>query len=103
MIRKVRHILSGEFLSVAWLRKQSKFFGLVAGLLFVYVLSGYHASIKQQELTQLKTEVQNLRYEYLTISAELAEMSLQSHVAKELTMQGSSLQQNKMPLVTIEQ
>lgn len=102
MIRKIRHILSGEFLNVEWLRSQSRYLGLLGVLLLLYVLSGYHAGMKQQELTQLKNEVQNLRYEYLTISAELAEMSLQSHVARELSMQGSSLQQNKTPLVTIE-
>lgn len=102
-IKKIQSWLSGEQLRSDFLRKQYKLLALIAGLLFLYILAGYNSMKQQRRLSDLKREVKIAKFEYLTISAELAEKSRQSKIVDRLHDTGDKLQENRTPVIQIRQ
>ena len=100
--RKIQGFLNGELLRSEWVRKQYKLIGLIAFLVFVYILAGYHSMQQQHQLTDLRKEVRDKKFEYLTLSTELVTVTRQSEVQKELERRGSKLKENKKPAVKIQ-
>ena len=99
--RKIQGFLNGELLGSEWMRSQYKLIGLIVGLVFVYILAGYHSMQQQHKLSDLKKEVRDKKFEYLTLSTELVTVTRQSEVVKELETRGSKLKENKTPAVKI--
>lgn len=100
-VKKIQSWLSGEKLRSESFRKQYKLIGLIAVLLFVYILTGYNSMKQQRHLSDLKREVKMAKFEYLTISAELAEKTRQSKIHDQLQSQSSKLQENRTPIIQI--
>lgn len=100
-VKKIQSWLSGEKLRSEAFRKQYKLIGLIAVLLFVYILTGYNSMKQQRHLSDLKREVKMAKFEYLTISAELAEKTRQSKIHDQLQSQSSKLQENRTPIIQI--
>lgn len=97
----IRSLFNGEiFHSEAW-REQYKLFGLIAVLIFCYILSGYQAIRQQHTITDLKHEVLDAKFEYMTIHAEYANITKQSEILKQLRTHESTLQTNNNPLIQI--
>ena len=100
--RRIQGFLNGELLRSQWVRKQYKLIALIVGLVFIYILAGYRSMQQQHRLTDLRKEVRDKKFEYLTLSTELATVTRQSRVVKELEQRGSNLKENKKPMVRIK-
>jgi len=100
--RTIQGWLNGEMLRSEWVRKQYKLIGLIIGLVFLYILAGYHSMQQQHKLTDLRKEVRDKKFEYLTLSTELVNVTRQSQVTKELEERGSKLKENKTPAIRVK-
>lgn len=94
--------LNGEFLRSEWLRKQYKLIVLVCVLVFIYILAGYHAMQQQHRLSDLRKEVRDKKFEYLSLSTQLVNVTRQTSIVEELNNRGSKLKENKKPAVRVE-
>ncbi len=99
--RKIQGVLNGEFLRSERVRKQYKLFALIVVLVFFYILAGYRSMQQQHRLTDLRKEVRDKRFEYLTLSAELVSRTRQSQVIASLAERGSNLKPNETPAIKV--
>ena len=98
----IRAWLNGDKLRSRRLREQYPLIGLIVGLIFLYILTGYQSAKQQNRLTDTKKEMLDAKFRYMTISAELTNATRQSQVAERLREQGSSLQENRVPPTKIK-
>ncbi|MBQ7631766.1 MAG: hypothetical protein IJS82_03285 [Paludibacteraceae bacterium] len=89
--------LNGDKLRSKKIREQYPLIGLIVGLLFVYILTGYQAVKQQHRLTDTKKEMLDAKFRYMTISAQLTDETKQSKIVAALKEQGSGLQENRVP------
>jgi uncharacterized membrane-anchored protein YhcB (DUF1043 family) len=89
--------LNGDKLRSRKIREQYPLIGLIVGLIFLYILTGYQSAKQQHRLTDTKKEMLDAKFKYMTISAQLTNMTRQSQVIQALREQGSSLQENTVP------
>ena len=101
IIPLIQNILSGETLRQESVRKQYKLIALIVGLVFLYILAGYHAAKQQHRLSDLQKEVKDKKFEYLTISSELVNITKMSNISHELQQRGSVVQESKEPALRI--
>ena len=94
--------LNGDKLRSKKIREQYPLLGLIAVLIFLYILTGYQSAKQQNRLTDTKKEMLDAKFRYMTISAELTNATRQSQVAERLREQGSSLQENRVPPTKIK-
>lgn len=99
--QEIQAFLNGDILRSGWLRKQYKLLALIAVLVFVYILGGYNSMQQHHRLSDLKNEVRDAKFEYLTISAKRAEMTRQSQIVRALNEHGSPLRENRKPAVEV--
>lgn len=113
-IKRIQTWLSGEMLRSDFVRKQYKVTALAIGLLFIYILAGYNSARQQRRLNDIKREVKMAKFEYLAVSAQLAEQTRQSKIydklqAAENKSQENSgrksvkLQENRVPVIQLRQ
>ncbi len=76
--------------------------GLIVGLIFLYILTGYQAVKQQHRLTDTKKEMLDAKFRYMTISAQLTNTTRQSQVIEALQINGSALQENRIPPTKIK-
>jgi len=98
----IQGLLNGEFLRSEWLRKQYKLIVLICVLVFIYILAGYHAMQQQHRLSDLRKEVRDKKFEYLSLSTQLVNVTRQTSIVEELEKKGSNLKENKRPAVKID-
>ena len=98
----IQEVLNGEFLRSEWFRKQYKLIILICVLVFIYILAGYHSIQQQHRLSDLRKEVRDKKFEYLSLSTQLVNVTMQSSIVAELEKKGSPLKENKKPAVKIE-
>ncbi|MBQ3998011.1 MAG: hypothetical protein II644_01595 [Paludibacteraceae bacterium] len=89
--------LNGDWLRSQKIREQYPLIGLIVGLIFLYILTGYQAVKQQHRLTDTKKEMLDAKFRYMTISAELTNTTRQSHIINVLKENGSTLQENTKP------
>lgn len=94
--------LNGEILRSGWLRKQYKLIALLSILTFIYILGGYRSMQQHHRLSDLKSEVKDIKFEYLTISAKRSELTRQSQIERSLKERDSEVARNKRPVVLIK-
>jgi hypothetical protein len=97
-----RDILNGNILTKKFLQKQYGLIGMIAILMFMYVDNRYYCETQQAKEIELKKKIQDVKYESLTISAELMQISRQSNVLKMVNERGLNLIQTTTPPVVIE-
>ena len=91
--------LNGDKLRSKKIREQYPLIGLIVGLIFLYILTGYQAAKQQHRLTDTKKEMLDAKFRYMTISAQLTNSTRQSQILQELQKNGSTLQENRVPPV----
>lgn len=101
-IKTVQSWLSGEKLRSEFLRKQYRLIALIVAMFFVYILAGYNSMRQQRHLSDLKREVKMAKFEYLTISAQLAEQTRQSKIGNRIEEGGKKVEENRTPVVMIK-
>jgi cell division protein FtsL len=94
--------LNGDKLRSQKFREQYPLIGLIAVLLFLYILTGYQSAKQQHRLTDTKKEMLDAKFRYMTISAELTNLTRQSTVVEALKENGSELRENNVAPVKIE-
>lgn len=94
--------LNGEVLRSKSIRKQYPLIGLIVGLVFLYILTGYQSVKQQHRLTDTKKEMLDAKFRYMTISAQLTNATRQSQIIEVLQANGSELQENRVPPVKIK-
>lgn len=86
-------IVGGDFLNSKFVRKQIKLILLIVFFLFIYISNRYISQQEIIEISQLKEQLKDIKYDALTRSSELTERSRQSHVEEYLKEKGDSLLQ----------
>jgi len=94
--------LNGDLLRSKKIREQYPLIGLIVGLIFLYILTGYQSVKQQHRLTDTKKEMLDAKFRYMTISAQLTNTTRQSQVMQALHDNGSTLQENTIPPVKIK-
>ena len=89
--------LNGDKLRSKRFKEQYPLIGLIAGLVFLYILFGYQSAKQQHHLTDTKNEMLDAKFRYMTISAQLTNTTRQSHIIDALRECGSTLQENTKP------
>lgn len=94
--------LNGDKLRSKKIREQYPLIGLIVGLVFLYILTGYQSAKQQHRLTDTKLEMLDAKFRYMTISAQLTNTTRQSQVIEALRANGSELRENNVPPVKIK-
>jgi len=89
--------LNGDMLRSQKIREQYPLIGLIVGLIFLYILTGYQAAKQQHRLTDTKKEMLDAKFRYMTISAQLTNTTRQSQIIEALQENGSALKENNVP------
>ena len=89
--------LNGDKLRSKRAREYYPLVGLIVGLVFLYILTGYQSAKQQHRLTDTKKEMLDAKFRYMTISAQLTNTTRQSQIIEALRANGSTLQENTKP------
>ena len=98
----LRDILNGNILTNKFLQKQYGLLIMIAALTFLYVDNRFYCETRVAKEIELKKKIQDVKYESLTISAELMEISRQSNVMNKVNESGIPLIQSTTPPIVIE-
>ena len=101
-VHDIQSWLNGDKLRSQKIREQYPLIGLIVGLVFLYILTGYQSAKQQHRLTDTKKEMLDAKFRYMTISAQLTNRTRQSQVIEVLKVNGSELQENRIPPVKIK-
>ena len=101
-VHDIQSWLNGDKLRSQKIREQYPLIGLIVGLVFLYILTGYQSAKQQHRLTDTKKEMLDAKFRYMTISAQLTNSTRQSQVIEVLKINGSELQENRVPPVKIK-
>ncbi len=98
----LRDILNGDILTKKFFQKQYGLVIMIAVLAFLYIDNRYYCETQLATEIELKKKILDAKYESLTISAELMEISRQSNVMKAVNDNGLGLIENTTPPIVIE-
>ena len=98
----IRDFLNGNILTNKFLQKQYVLLIMIAALTFLYVDNRFYCETQLAKEIDLKKKIQDVKYESLTISAELMEISRQSNVMNKVNENGINLIQSTTPPIVIE-
>ncbi|HBG86698.1 MAG TPA: hypothetical protein DEG09_10315 [Marinilabiliaceae bacterium] len=92
-----KEFINGQFFSSSSLVKQWPYFVFVVILAFIYINNHYAVEKLLKEQVGLNRELQELKYEAITTSSELMQMSRQSEVVSKVNDAGLELEVLKSP------
>jgi hypothetical protein len=98
----IRDFLNGNILTNKFLQKQYGLLIMIAALTFLYVDNRFYCETQLAKEIDLKKKIQDVKYESLTISAELMEISRQSNVMNKVNENGINLIQSTTPPIVID-
>jgi cell division protein FtsL len=98
----VRDILNGNFLTKKFFRRQYLLIILLVVLSIVYIDNRYSSEKQIAYTASLKKNIQDAKYESLTISAELMEISRQSNIFRLMQSKGMKLKPSNTPPIVVE-
>ncbi|MDR0938668.1 MAG: hypothetical protein LBN29_04825 [Mediterranea sp.] len=93
----LKSILGGDILATDFFRRQAKLLVLIMVLIIFYIHNRYASQQQQIEIDHLKRELTDIKYDALTRSSELMEMSRQSHIEEYISNKGSELRTPTSP------
>lgn len=96
-----RDILNGNILTKKFFQKQYGLMIMIAILTFMYVDNRYYCETQLAKEIRLKKDIQDLKYESLTISADLMTISRQSNVMNTVNSRGINLIEACTPPIVI--
>ena len=98
----IRDILNGNILTKNFIKKQYKLLIMMSLLAFLYVDNRYYCETQLAKEIKLKKEILDLKYESMTISAELMAISRQSNVLSIVKAKGLKLRETYTPAIEIK-
>jgi hypothetical protein len=99
---KLRDVLNGNILTKKFFQKQYGLLIMIAVLTFFYVDNRYYCETQLAKEIEMKKKIKDAKYESLTISAELMQISRQSNVFKMVNDSGLNLIETISPPIVIE-
>ncbi len=72
----------------------------LALLAFIYIANNYYAENNIREISKLRKELKELRYEYINVKTRLMQIEKQSQIAK--ILEKSGIKKNNQPVKIIE-
>jgi hypothetical protein len=93
--RALQEFLGGDYLSKEWVTGNISYILFVALLAMIYIANTYNTEKKFKMIERTKTELKELRYEYITTKSALMFLGRQSEISKRAVQQG--LKEAKMP------
>ena len=97
----LKDVASGEALGREWLQRQIPFILFLVMIALFYINNRFTYEAQLRDIDRLKKELIDAKYESLTVSEELMQMSRQSYVIDKLREQGSDLEVSTEPAVVI--
>ena len=97
----LKDVASGEALGREWLQRQIPFILFLVMIALFYINNRFTYEAQLRDIDSLKKELIDAKYESLTVSEELMQMSRQSYVIDKLREQGSNLEVSTEPAVVI--
>ncbi len=98
-----RDVLNGNILSKNFIKKQYGLFLMIAILILFYVDNRYKTEKNISKEVKLKKELQDVKFESLTISAELTKLSRRTYVLDYINSKGLNLKESPYAPVVIEE
>ena len=98
----LRDILNGNILTKKIIQKQYLLLIIIVVLGFMYIDNRYYCETRMNKENQLQTQLKEIKYESLTISAKLMEISRRSNVLKMVNEKGLNLIEATEPPIRIE-
>ena len=98
----VRDILNGNILTKKFFQKQYGLIIMISILTFMYVDNRFYCETQLAKEIELKKKIQDVKYESLTYSAELMQISRQSNVLRMVNARGLNLKETVTPPIVIE-
>jgi hypothetical protein len=92
-----KDFINGEFFSSSSISRQWPYFLFLVVLAFIYINNHYSMEKLLKEQVALNKELQDLKYEAITTSSELMQMSRQSEVVSRVNDAGLGLEVLKTP------
>lgn len=96
--KAVKELLGGEALKVSTFRF-FPFLVFITFLAFIYIANNYYAESKNRKINELRKELKELRYEYITTKSKLTDLTKQSQLARRLGQSG--IRESTDPIKTI--
>lgn len=75
---------------------------MIAFLLFMYIDNRYYCETQMIKVIEMKKKIQDVKYESLTISAQLMELNRQSNIQNMVRERGLNLQETDTPPMVIK-
>ena len=102
--RKVsaKDVIDGRFLTEKFVSKQLKLLILIVVLIIIFISNSYSCMKKLAEIEQLKTELEAVKYENLSLSTTLISVSRYSQVKELLEQKGINLSNPGSPAFEIK-
>ncbi len=97
----IRDVLNGEIFSKNFFKKQYGLIIMISILAFMYVDNRYTCENQMAKEVEMKKKIQDLKYESITISAELMSISRQSSVVNLVKENGLDLKVMTIPPIVI--
>lgn len=88
----LKTILGGDILATEFFRRQTKLVVLIMLLILFYIHNRYVCQQQTIEIDKLKKELTDIKYDALTRSSELMELSRQSRIEEYIKTRDSQLQ-----------
>ncbi|MDD3077671.1 MAG: FtsL-like putative cell division protein [Paludibacter sp.] len=98
----IRDVINGNIFTKKFFQKQYGLLIMLAILAFMYVDNRYYCETQLAQVIELKKKIKDVKYESLTISAQLMGISKQSNIEKMIIDRGIDLKQSVRPPITIE-
>jgi hypothetical protein len=98
----LRDILNGNVLTRRFIRRQYLLLGLLVVIAIFYNDNRYSSEKQISRISELKKQIQDAKYESLTISAELVETTRRSSIERLLKEKGVPLTTGTNPPIVIE-
>jgi len=97
--RMLRNILGGTYLESEQSFQTIPFLLFLALLSILFITNNYMIENKMRNINRLQKEVNEYRYEYITLKSDLMTLSRQSKLSKKLEKMG--IKENTEPVKTI--
>lgn len=98
----LRHFVNGQLFTLSIVRRQLWLALWIVVLFFYYINNRYETEMQISTISRLNQQLVDARYENLTISAELEEMSRKSKIYDLLQERGLQLNTGRQPPILIE-
>jgi len=97
-----RDFLNGAFFTKKFIKRQLWLFAMIFILTIFYVDNRYYCEKQLFKIIELQKKIKDVKYESLTVSADLMSMTRQSRIIKMVNERGLNLKITKTPPIVLD-